>query len=194
MQPLVSSISKCFKQNSFQTYNPPRPNTMIKLYFCFFGSRRAFRTGIGRITHARSVTMLNDALQNQNARRSKQWPPLMVLSQKYATGRQEMVLPINVQRPYSATIEMRTQQIRRGVATKNRWYCSKMESLVKVRPRLYTMTLAQNRYDASQLLQTMNIVFRDTVTDLEHSSEFSRCQGVEMSSHTILLFYGNLSG
>jgi hypothetical protein len=81
------------RQGKNNTHNPPTMKTAISPYFCFRGSCRPFSTGTGNTQIIRSVTMLKLAFENQNARRSMQWPFAMLLFQKNDTGVQAKMLP-----------------------------------------------------------------------------------------------------
>jgi len=47
------------------TYNPPSAKTNIKLIFCFLGSLRVDKTGIGSVIRIKSVRMFKAAAKNQ---------------------------------------------------------------------------------------------------------------------------------
>ena len=135
---IVSLVGlQSFGKRGSPTYKPPRANAAIKLIFCFLGSWRCHRTGIGKTQTARSVRMLKPEKLNQNGRRLTQWPPLICLSQKYATGKHEKHEVKMKVTPATQTKAMRNHAVwRYRRSTKNLKYWYRMESLTRKSPRL----------------------------------------------------------
>ena len=85
----------------------------------------------------KSVTILNEAFENQKISKLRQWPPGIFFSQKNAIGVQAKILPRQVHNPYAATMPSTPQDMRLMVVpTKNRRNWSNMETLTRVRPVL----------------------------------------------------------
>jgi hypothetical protein len=61
--------------------NAPRRETEIRAAMCLRGNCNALRTGMGKTQTMMSVAELNDALNNQNARKSIHFPWLMLVFQ-----------------------------------------------------------------------------------------------------------------
>lgn len=110
----------------------PSAKMPISAIFCLLGRLRLLMTGIGRMTRTMSKTMLVDAWENHMAPKLTQWPPLMVLSQKYGIGVQSKMLMMTVSRVKRV---LRTKIIRQAICiflvAKMRMYCSRIEILVR---------------------------------------------------------------
>lgn len=61
----VSAINQARRdEECWETYNPPKPKTAIRIAFWRLGSCKPFKTGKGKVAVAISVTMLTAAFEN----------------------------------------------------------------------------------------------------------------------------------